>query len=84
MEVLSWFYQKDQQCVCKEGPDSTDTTDKEKVKVQLRAMQDTYIITSYVVRASFSAAPALQAAIDTAKIAFAPSSPCTRNILFYI
>lgn len=26
--------------------------------------------------ASFSAAPALQAAIDTAKMAFAPSSPC--------
>lgn len=28
-----------------------------------------------IVHASFSAAPALQAAIDTAKIAFAPSSP---------
>lgn len=27
------------------------------------------------IHASFSAAPALQAAIDTAKIAFAPSSP---------
>lgn len=26
--------------------------------------------------ASFSAAPALQAAMDTAKMAFAPSSPC--------